>query len=82
MNKTLYGLLALALGLTGFPAFGQDQPEMADKLRSEGKIYVVVAMILIVLAGLIVYLIVIDRKISRLEKRMPGRLSDKTDSSR
>lgn len=41
--------------------------EMADTFRSEGKIYVVVAIVLIVLTGLMVYLFLLDRKISRLE---------------
>lgn len=43
---------------------------MADVMRSEGKIYVVVAIILIILAGLIAYLFLLDRKLSRMEKRM------------
>ena len=42
--------------------------EMADTFRSEGKIYVVVAIILIVLIGLILYLFLMDRKMSRLER--------------
>lgn len=46
----------------------QSEPEMADLMRSEGKIYVVVTIILIILAGLLVYLFTLDRKISRLEK--------------
>lgn len=44
--------------------------EMADKMRSEGKIYVVVAVILVVLTGLIVYLFTVDRKLSKLEKQL------------
>jgi hypothetical protein len=50
------------------PVFGQNQVEMADNLRSEGKIYVVVAIVLIVLAGLILYLFLLDKKIKKLEK--------------
>ena len=44
---------------------------MADSLRSSGKIYVVVAIVLVILLGLIGYLISLDRKVSRLEKRIP-----------
>lgn len=44
--------------------------EMADTLRSEGKIYVVVVVIAVVLTGLLVYLITLDRKIGRLEKEL------------
>ena len=47
--------------------------EMADTLRSEGKIYVVVTILLIILIGLIAYLIMIDRKASRMEKKLEDR---------
>ncbi len=57
--------------LTVISMSAQDaRPEMADTLRSSGKIYVVVCVAAIVLCGLIVYLVTIDRKISRLEKEM------------
>ncbi len=42
--------------------------EMADTFRSNGKIYVVVAVMLVILAGLILYLVRLDRRISKLEK--------------
>jgi hypothetical protein len=42
--------------------------EMADQMREDGKIYVVVAVITTILVGLIVYTITIDRKITGLEK--------------
>jgi len=47
---------------------GNETVEMADKMRSEGKIYVVIAVILTILTGLILYLVRLDRKISRLEQ--------------
>lgn len=40
----------------------------ATGLRAEGKIYVVMAVALTILIGLFVYLITLDRKITRLEK--------------
>ncbi|MEQ8244433.1 CcmD family protein [Fulvivirga sp.] len=43
--------------------------EMADALREDGKIYVLTGIILIILAGTIAYLVTIDRKVSRLEKQ-------------
>ena len=46
----------------------KEKPQMADVMRSNGKIYVVVAVLMIILAGLFVYLISLDRKLSRLEK--------------
>lgn len=48
-------------------AVAQDKPEMADIMRSNGKIYVVVAVCLTILIGLFMYVFILDRKISRLE---------------
>ncbi|SIS53245.1 CcmD family protein [Belliella pelovolcani] len=42
--------------------------EMADLMRSEGKIYVLVGIIGIVFAGILVYVISTDRKAARLEQ--------------
>ena len=42
--------------------------EMADAMKENGKIYVVIAVMLTILAGLVLYLIRLDRKISKLEK--------------
>ena len=62
------GLLLAAL-LMNTMLWAQDgKPEMADTMRSNGKIYVVVAVCLTILLGLFAYVLVIDRKISRLEK--------------
>lgn len=49
-------------------AFAQEKPEMADVMRSNGKIYVVVAVCLTILIGLFIYVFIVDRKISKLEK--------------
>lgn len=46
-----------------------NKPEMADVMRSNGKIYVVVAVVITIVAGLFLYLVRIDRKVSRLEKQ-------------
>ena len=42
--------------------------EMADTMRSNGKIYVVVAVCLTILIGLILYLVRIERKIAKIER--------------
>ena len=48
-------------------AFAQEV-EMADSMRSNGKIYVVVAVCLTILIGLFIYVFLLDKKISRFEK--------------
>lgn len=44
--------------------------EMADGLRSEGKIYIVVGGLITILLGILLFLIIIDRKVSDLEKKV------------
>jgi CcmD family protein len=44
------------------------QTEMADTMRANGKIYVVVAVLATIFAGIFAYLIYLDRKISKAEK--------------
>lgn len=70
MRKLNFLTLTLVLIFLTLAATAQStQPaEMADNMRSNGKIYVVIAVILTILGGLIAYVIRLDRKISRLEK--------------
>ncbi|WP_426490269.1 CcmD family protein [Hymenobacter sp. 102] len=63
-------LVALVLPVLRVAAQPADQPEMADALRQNGKIYVVVAVIAVVLGGLLFFLISLDRRLSRLEKEV------------
>lgn len=57
-------LLFLTLRLTA----QESVPEMADAMRADGKIYVVVLVLATIFAGIIAYLIRIDRRISNIEK--------------
>lgn len=61
-------MLLLALLITTLISFGQEKVEMADTMRSNGRIYVVVAVVVTILSGLILYVARLDRKISKLEK--------------
>ncbi len=66
VKKILFSLFSACLAY--FPAMAQEQVEMADVMRSNGKIYVVVAVCLTILLGLFAYMFYIDRKISKIEK--------------
>ncbi len=68
MNKLVFRLLLLFCCLLPGATVLAQQPEMADVMRSNGKIYVVVAVCLTILIGLFIYVFLLDRKISRLEK--------------
>lgn len=76
MKKFVKMILPLILVLVTNLA-GAQQVEMADGLRAEGKIYVIVIIILIVLAGLIAYLFLLDRKLNKMEKLLRERKQTK-----
>ena len=44
--------------------------EMADQFRADGKIYVVISVVLLILLGLFIYLFSLDKKVTRLEKEI------------
>jgi CcmD family protein len=44
--------------------------EMADQFRADGKIYVVISVVLLILVGLFIYLFNLDKKVTRLEKEV------------
>jgi uncharacterized membrane protein len=61
-------LLTLLLSIAATAAMAQEQgTEMADVMRSNGKIYVVVLVLATIFAGIIAYLVRIDRKLKKLE---------------
>jgi len=62
-------LILLSLFFIAFGAIAQEV-EMASGLRSEGKIYVVVGVLSIIFIGIVVYLISIDKKVTKLEKKI------------
>lgn len=67
-------ILLLTCLYMALPAMLQAQVTDAEKqytafdMRHNGKIYVVVSVMLIIFIGLILYLVRVDRKITRLEK--------------
>lgn len=69
MNKFFQKIWATAaLLFICFAATAQTNSGAEDVMRSNGKIYVVVAVCLTILIGLFLYVFSIDRKLSKLEK--------------
>lgn len=66
--KKLLSLFVVTLLSLPLLAQENDTVEMADALRANGKIYVVVAVLMVIFIGIVVYLVRIDRKLSRIEK--------------
>ena len=70
MQNKVFRFLLLPLWLlicTGVYAQGNDV--VKGTMRSNGKIYVVLAICITILVGLFLYLINIDRKIARIEDK-------------
>jgi len=71
--KFKYYLPLLLAMLFNFAASAQMEnttgtPDMADAMRSNGKIYVVVGALTIIFIGIVIYLFSLNKKLSRLEK--------------
>lgn len=62
----LFTLLFQATGLIAQETAPQVQ--MADSFYGEGKIYIVIAVMTIIFAGLIIYMIRLEKKIKQLEQ--------------
>jgi len=58
----------LTLLLLALATYCKAETQMADVMRSNGKIYVVVVVLATIFAGIFTYLVLLDRKISKLEK--------------
>ncbi len=65
MSKRILTLIFLMLITT---TLASAETEMADTMRSNGKIYVVVTVLATIFAGIFAYLVYLDRKITKLEK--------------
>jgi prepilin signal peptidase PulO-like enzyme (type II secretory pathway) len=68
MKTKLFFLLLLFISSIGMAQ--SNTPQMADDFRGQGKIYVVIAVIGIIFLSLAVFLVYLEKKLSRLEKEM------------
>jgi hypothetical protein len=68
--KYSIALITIILLACSLQALAQDNTpvEMADTLRRDGKIYTVVAGLVVILTGFVVFLIRIDRKLHKMEE--------------
>lgn len=65
--KSVFSVFAFLL-ISGNVFAQEEKPEMADAFMQSGKIYVVITVLAIIFTGIIVYLVRMDRKISKIEK--------------
>lgn len=70
MRNRVYYILGLLAGLFSCNfIYAQENGSVETVMRSNGKIYVVMAVCITILLGLILYLVSIDRKIAKIEDR-------------
>jgi CcmD family protein len=62
-------LLLVSITLSFTASAQASDIEMADQFRADGKIYVVIAVVSVILIGLFAYLFRLEKKIADLEKR-------------
>ena len=68
MIRFFFGLFLAFLPAFAFAQETNAQPQMADAMRADGKIYVVVAILGLIVLLLLIYLFSIDRKVTKLER--------------
>ena len=71
-RKTIALLVALLSGANLYAQQPVNDVEMADAMRADGMIYVVVAVVAVIMAGFVAYLFATDRKVSRIERELKG----------
>jgi CcmD family protein len=58
--------------IVGFFAKSQtaNEPQMADGFRQDGKIYIVISVIAMIFIAIVLFLVFLERKVKRLEKKL------------
>lgn len=64
----IFAVISLLFSSIGVNAQEKPAATMADLMRSDGRIYVVIAVILTILAGIVLYVTRLDRRVTKLEK--------------
>lgn len=66
--QTLLLFICCFISLGVYAQTGDTQNAQVDVMNSNGKIYVVMAVVTVIVLGLFIYLIGIERKLKKLEK--------------
>ena len=75
MNRLLPTLLFMLV--TFFSGAQATGPAMADPMRENGKIYVVIGVIAVIFVSIALFLVFIERRLARLERRLGVKKEDK-----
>ena len=70
MSSKLKIVFVLFIFLTNIIITASAQAENADFMRSIGKIYAVVAVIVLIFLGIVLFLIYLERKLTKIENQI------------
>ena len=65
-------IIVFLFAFASLVANAQEQPQMADGMRAEGKIYVVIAVMATIFVCIASYVFILDRKLKKLEDELPN----------
>lgn len=68
MNKIISVFFLVLCSL--FANAQSEGPQMADGMRADGKIYVVIGVLGVIFISIVLFLIILERKISKIEKQI------------
>lgn len=68
MNRNIISLLFLLSSI--YLAAQPSEPQMADNLRADGKIWIVICVIVIIFLSLAAFMFYIERKVKKLEDQL------------
>ena len=80
LKKTISFIFLQIITLSAFAQRPDDSIEMAEVMRSNGKIYVVIAVLLTIFAGLLIFLISQEMKLKKLERKINEHISNQTNN--
>jgi CcmD family protein len=73
IKKNILSLLFLLGALMGKAQDAAAAPQMADALRDNGKIYVVISVIAIIFIAIVCFLVYLERKLKKLEQQVKNK---------
>lgn len=73
MTKKILSLLFILSTLCVGAQSINTAPEMADSMRANGKIYIVITVIAMIFAAIIAFLIYIERRLNKIENKLRDR---------
>lgn len=69
-SRIMLTAIMLSLNLPGMAASMASPEENPDWMRGNGLLFIVIAVLLIIFSGLFIYMMMLDKKISKLEKQI------------